>query len=90
MDALSNLINALRALPGVGPKSAQRMAYSLLQNKRDRGLHLALCLEKAMLNIQNCERCNNFTEKDLCVICEDKERDNASICVVAIGKMKIK
>lgn len=82
MDTLSRLIDALRCLPGIGPKSAQRMVYHLLKHQRQRGLHLARCLEEAMHHIKHCQRCNNHTELDLCVICQNKERDKSAICVV--------
>lgn len=82
MDALSQLINALRCLPGVGPRSAQRMAYHLLQRQRQRGLHLATCLQHAMEAIKHCQRCNNYTEYELCMLCQNTERDFSILCVV--------
>ncbi|WP_133128725.1 recombination mediator RecR [Legionella nagasakiensis] len=82
MDALSRLVDALRCLPGVGPKSAQRMVFHLLQRQRQRGLHLAACLEDAMHNIRNCERCNNYTTNDFCSLCQNEERDQTILCVV--------
>lgn len=82
MDALSCLVDALRCLPGVGPKSAQRMAYHLLQHQRQRGLHLATCLDDAMRNIGQCLRCNNYSTDDLCPICQNPNRDLTLLCVV--------
>ncbi|WP_028388592.1 recombination mediator RecR [Legionella fairfieldensis] len=82
MDMLSRLIDALRCLPGVGPKSAQRMAFHLLQHQRQRGLHLASCLELAMVAIQHCKRCNNYTEQEVCRLCQNTTRDQTTICVV--------
>ncbi|CDZ77943.1 Recombination protein RecR [Legionella massiliensis] len=82
MDALSRLVDAFRCLPGVGPKSAQRMVFHLLQHQRQRGLHLASCLEQAMLAIHHCQRCNNYTEQDLCSLCRNPERDLTTICIV--------
>lgn len=82
MDALSRLVEALRCLPGIGPKSAQRMVFHLLKNHRQRGLHLATCLEEAMTNIEHCQRCNNYTTQDLCYLCNNKERDFSILCVV--------
>lgn len=82
MDAIGRLVDALRCLPGVGPKSAQRMVFHLLQHQRQRGLHLASCLEQAMLSIRHCKRCNNYTEQDFCKLCQDPERDSTTICVV--------
>ena len=82
MDTLSRLVDALRCLPGIGPKSAQRMVFHLLQHQRQRGLHLATCLEDAMKNIRHCQRCNNHTTDDLCILCLNKERDLTTLCVV--------
>lgn len=82
MSALTRLIDALRCLPGVGPKSAQRMVYHLLQHQRQRGLHLAACLEQAMQTIQHCQRCNNYTEDALCHLCTHAGRDFTQLCVV--------
>jgi recombination protein RecR len=82
MDILSRLVDALRCLPGVGPKSAQRMVFHLLQHQRQRGLHLASCLEEAMQNIIHCQRCHNYTTDDLCEICQDKTRDPGVLCIV--------
>ena len=82
MDALSRLIDALRCLPGVGPKSAQRMAFQLLKNSRQRGMHLASCLDDAMRHIRHCQRCNNYTSADICAICNNQNRDRSMLCVV--------
>lgn len=82
MDALKKLIDALRCLPGVGPKSAQRMAYYLLQHQRSKGIHLAFCLQNAMEKIKHCKRCNNYTEMEYCQICQDSSRDHSLLCIV--------
>lgn len=82
MDVLSQLVEALRCLPGVGPKSAQRMMYHLLQHQRQKGLHLATCLQKAMNDIVHCKRCNNYTADDLCALCQNPARDMSQLCVV--------
>lgn len=82
MDLLSDLVDSLRCLPGVGPKSAQRMAFALLQGKRQQGLMLAARLEAAMRHIKHCMRCNNYTSDDLCMICQNKDRDANLLCVV--------
>lgn len=82
MDALGRLVSALRCLPGVGPKSAQRMAYHLLQHQRSRGLHLASCLYEAMETLAHCQRCNNYTEQSLCSLCQNTNRDASLLCVV--------
>lgn len=82
MDILNRLVEALRCLPGVGPKSAQRMVFHLLNQHRQRGLHLATCLEQAMTQITHCHRCNNYTEHPLCSICQNKSRDLSLLCIV--------
>ena len=82
MDALSQLIDAFRCLPGIGPKSAQRMVYHLLKHQRQRGLHLADRLADAMNVIVHCERCNNYTELPLCKLCQNPHRDMNQLCVV--------
>ncbi len=82
MDTLSRLIDALRCLPGVGPKSAQRMAFHLLQHQRPRGLHLASALEAAMQTVRHCAQCNNYTDQTTCQLCQDTKRDQHVLCVV--------
>lgn len=82
MDALTHLIDALRCLPGVGPKSAQRMVYHLLQHQRQRGLALAVCLKEAMTSIHGCQRCNNYTVHPLCDLCRNPSRDPSLLCIV--------
>ncbi|HBO37376.1 MAG TPA: recombination protein RecR [Pasteurellaceae bacterium] len=80
---LENLIESLRCLPGVGPKSAQRMAYHLLQRDRSGGMNLARALTDAMSKIGHCEHCRTFTEEDICTICNNPRRQNAELlCVV--------
>ncbi|MCB1675170.1 MAG: recombination protein RecR [Halioglobus sp.] len=80
--ALQNLIDALRCLPGVGPKSAQRMTLHLLERDRDGARALARALHEAVERIHHCGACRNFTELDICEICSDKRRDAATVCVV--------
>lgn len=79
---LSSLIEALRCLPGVGGKSAQRMAFHLLERDRERGLKLADALCEAMRRIGYCARCRNFSEEPLCTICASSSRDHQLLCVV--------
>jgi len=79
---LEELIAALRCLPGVGPKSAQRMAYHLLQRDRPGALRLAQSLEQAASNIQHCSKCNNFSELEVCELCASSKRDAEVLCVV--------
>lgn len=79
---LSELIEALRCLPGVGAKSAQRMAFQLLERDRDGGLRLADALRQAMQRIGHCKSCRNFSESDECAICASPSRDASVLCVV--------
>ncbi|MGX2957083.1 recombination mediator RecR [Ursidibacter arcticus] len=80
---LENLIESLRALPGVGPKSAQRMAYHLLQRNRNGGLNLSKALHEAMTHIGHCRSCRTFTEEDECTICQNYRRQmSGQLCVV--------
>lgn len=81
-SSLESLIAALRCLPGVGPKSAQRMAYYLLQRDRQGAKHLAESLEQALLAIRHCQRCNTFTEAEVCERCASTRRDASLLCVV--------
>jgi len=76
------LVDALRRLPGVGVKSAQRMAYHLLQHDREGAQRIAASLQAAMLNVRHCERCHTFTEAPVCAICLDGTRDARQLCVV--------
>jgi recombination protein RecR len=79
---LEQLIDALRCLPGVGPKSAQRMALHLLERERDGGLHLSRVLEQAMQEIGRCRRCRDLTEHEVCAICSNPGRDESLLCIV--------
>lgn len=79
---LEELITALRCLPGVGPKSAQRMAYHLLQRDRTGAMRLSHALERASIAIQHCDKCNNFSEQPICDFCSSPHRDNSQLCVV--------
>ncbi len=81
-SSLEQLIEALRHLPGVGPKSAQRMAFHLLQHDREGALQLAQALDHACSSVQHCTRCHTFTEGDLCTTCRDDTRDAHLLCVV--------
>ena len=79
---LARLIDALRCLPGVGPKSAQRMAFYLLERDRDGGRALAQSLAEALNAVGHCKRCRMLTESELCSICASAGRDAAQLCVV--------
>ena len=80
---VETLIEAFTCLPGVGPRSAQRMAYSLLERGRDDGRALAAALSGAMDGVRQCQRCRNYAEDDLCPICQDPRRDAGLVCIVA-------
>jgi recombination protein RecR len=79
---LEQLIEALRYLPGVGPKTAQRMAFQLLERGRENGKRLAKILEEAMQNIRHCQQCRTFSETELCRLCSSTNRDQTLLCVV--------
>jgi recombination protein RecR len=81
-SALELLTDALRRLPGVGVKSAQRMAYHLLQHDRDGARQLARSLEQAVTTVRHCERCHTFTEAAICSTCLDPSRERALLCAV--------
>lgn len=80
--ALQELMEALRCLPGVGPKSAQRMTLHLLERDREGAAQLSSALQAAVDRVDHCSRCRNFTELDVCEICADPRRDATTICVV--------
>ena len=82
VQSLDVLIEALRRLPGVGVKSAQRMAFHLLQRDQAGALQLARALDSAVNSVHHCERCHTFTEGVICSICDDAGRDAARLCVV--------
>ena len=79
---LDQLIDALRCLPGVGPKSAQRMALHLLERDRDGGKRLSEVLEKSMEQIGRCAVCRNLTELETCQVCANEQRDKSQLCIV--------
>lgn len=79
---LTELIEALRCLPGVGPKSAQRMAFHLLERDREGGRRLARAMAEAMERIGRCGRCRTLTEREECALCASPNRDPALLCVV--------
>lgn len=81
-SSLDELIDALRCLPGVGPKSAQRMAYHLLQRDRNGAQRLAAALGIVLERIRHCEKCNNFSEDAVCLLCRSPRRDPSLLCVV--------
>jgi recombination protein RecR len=82
LTPLDELVKALRCLPGVGPKAAQRMAFHLLQYDRAGAQRLALALQTAVEKVRHCERCNTFTEEAICALCRSPRRDATQLCVV--------
>jgi recombination protein RecR len=82
VSGLEALARALRSLPGVGPKAAQRIALHLLQHDRDGAVRLADALQHAAATVRNCERCNTFTEDAVCALCRSPHRDPALLCIV--------
>ena len=80
--SLDALIEALRRLPGIGVKSAQRMAFHLLQHDREGAGRIALALQSAVTHVRHCERCHTFTEAPVCAVCLDGKRDTRQLCVV--------
>jgi len=79
---LEQLIEALRVLPGVGRKSAQRMAYHLLERDREGGRRLSAALAEAVERVGHCQRCRDFSESDVCAVCASASRDAHLLCVV--------
>jgi len=81
-ESLNELTNALKCLPGVGPKSALRLTYYLLQRNREGAKNLAQSIDEALNKLAHCELCNNFTEEVICSICSSGKRESSIICVV--------
>ncbi len=81
-SSLESLIEALRVLPGVGPKSAARMAYHLLQRNRPGAARLASAIANALERLHHCGRCNNFSEAPVCEVCSNPKREPRQLCVV--------
>ena len=82
MSSFDALVEALRRLPGVGPKSSTRMAFHLLQHDQDGARMIARALEAAVKHVRHCRRCNTFTEAEICDTCVDPQRDATALCVV--------
>ena len=82
MGLIDELISSLQVLPGVGPKSAQRIALQILQRDQKGGERLSYALREAIDKVGRCQRCRNLTELDICQICTDERRDRSLLCVV--------
>ena len=81
-NTLENLIESLKCLPGVGPKSALRLAYYLLQRDRQGARNLAKSIDESLSKLGHCQLCNNFSEEDTCKICDSQDRITDTLCVV--------
>jgi recombination protein RecR len=81
-EVIEQLTTALRCLPGVGPKSAQRMAFYLLERNREGGRRLAMALINAMDRVAHCHLCRTLTEYEICPICRNEKRDRRLVCIV--------
>lgn len=79
---IDQLVQGLRCLPGVGPKSAQRMAFQLLERNREAGLQLADALQLALTQVGHCRECHTLSELEVCGICADARRDQHTLCIV--------
>ena len=82
MNIIEQLTESLRCLPGVGPKTAQRLVYFFLKNHRKQALLLAKHLEQAMNEVVQCQICNNFSSSTICNICQDPRRDKKLLCII--------
>lgn len=79
---IDNLLQAFQCLPGIGPKSAERMVFHVLERDRKGAMHLAKVLQQAMKQVGHCKRCRLFSEEDYCTICQNTSRDVSKLCVV--------
>ena len=81
-NTLDELVKALACLPGIGPKTAQRMAIFLLHHNRKVAQRLSEALDGALLKVKNCSMCNSFSEEDICFLCSNTNRDSSMLCIV--------
>ena len=79
---IQSLVEAFRCLPGVGPKTAQRMAFHMLERDREGGIKLSETLQQAIENVGRCSRCRTLSEHELCEICDDSSRDSTKLCIL--------
>ena len=84
--AVDNLVAQLSRLPGVGTRTAQRLAFHLLRAPKDEALALAAAVEEVKERVRFCRECGNLTEEEVCAICEDTRRDRTIVCVVESGE----
>ncbi len=81
-NAFDDLIKSFANLPGIGPKTAQRMAIFLLHHNRDVARELSQTLEAALVKVKNCSMCNSFSEEDVCFLCSNADRETTALCIV--------
>jgi recombination protein RecR len=81
-NSLRQLVTSLKQLPGIGPKSAQRMAFHLLERNRNGAADIAIAISNALENVKHCEQCRAYCESNICHICADSQRDSNTVCVV--------
>lgn len=81
-ESLSRLVESLKALPGIGTRTAERLAFHLIKLSEDEAMELARAIRDVKQNLTHCSTCFNFTEKDPCPICADAQRDKSLVCVV--------
>ena len=86
IEAFENLVSAFQELPSIGKKSAIRMAYNIIMENSFAGMKLSHAIEEAVNTVQRCKKCHNMSEDELCFICSDEFRDNATLCVVQSAK----
>ncbi|WP_456381637.1 recombination mediator RecR [Hydrogenimonas sp.] len=86
IESYENLVDALEALPSIGKKSAQRMAYHMLMEDHFAAMKIAHAIEKAVQSVQRCERCGAMSEDELCPVCADMSRDHTKLCIVEHAK----
>ncbi len=86
IESYENLVDALEALPSIGKKSAQRMAYHMVMEDHFAAMKIAHAIEKAVQNVQRCERCGAMSEDELCPVCADMSRDHTKLCIVEHAK----
>jgi len=86
LEPFKNLVEAFNALPGIGKKSALKLAYHIVTQNSYEGVKLAHAIERAIESIQRCNKCNNLSEDELCFICSDETRDKSKVCIVESAK----
>jgi recombination protein RecR len=86
LEPFNNLVEAFNALPGIGKKSALKLAYHIVTDSSFEGIKLAHAIEQAVENLSRCKKCNNLSEDELCFVCSDEYRDKTKVCIVQNAK----